>query len=87
MKREEIKEKKRIGDMTTAAELLGITREHAGVIWMRPTSKRYPALEAALTRIIEARESVLGHKESKYTAPEIIASGASKSHKNCVQSN
>lgn len=68
MKREEIQEKKKIGDMTTAAEIIGVTREHAIVIWQRPRSRRYPELEAALARIIKNRELLLSAKED-YLAP------------------
>lgn len=59
MKREEIKEKKRIGDLTAAAEIMGIKRGHAIVIWQRPNSKRYPELETTLSKIIKARELLL----------------------------
>lgn len=62
MNREEIREKKRHGDLATAAEMIGVTRDHAAVIWQRPESKRYYELETALVRIIEAREQCLVSK-------------------------
>lgn len=65
MKREEVNEKKQTGDMATAGKMIGVSREHANVIWSRPTSKRFPDLLEALTKIIESREKLMAQESQE----------------------
>mgnify|MGYP007112387282 CR=1 FL=1 len=59
MNREEINEKKQVGDFRTAANMLGLTYANTRILWQRPNAKRYPQLEAAMAKIIKSREELL----------------------------
>lgn len=59
MTREELLEKKQIGDINTAAKMLKITPRNALKLWQRPQANRYPELANALEAIILARESLI----------------------------
>lgn len=65
MKREEVNEKKQTGDMVIAGKMIGVSGVHANVIWARPSSKRYPELLEALSKIIESREKLMPQDTAK----------------------
>jgi len=63
MQLEEIKKKKKFGDIETAAEMLGISSRYASVLLVRPESKKHKELLEVLTIIIKNREVLLKNNQ------------------------
>ena len=58
-KREELRKKIQIGDWKLVGKILGIKTHNAYMSFLRPTSKRFPDVVAAIEKIVENREELL----------------------------
>ncbi len=58
-KTEELKKKMQIGDWGLVGKILGIKAHNAYMSFLRPTSKRFPDVVAAIEKIVENREKLL----------------------------
>ena len=52
----EIKSKKRKGDLSLAADLIGVSQGNASKIFMRPLAKKHKRLIGILSEVITMRE-------------------------------
>lgn len=64
MTREELSSKKQKGDLSACAKVLRISTQSARKTWVRPKSKRYASLAAALESIILHREELASSIQS-----------------------
>ena len=58
-KTEELRKKMQIGDWGLVGKILGIKAHNAYMSFLRPTSKRFPDVVAAIEKIVENREKLL----------------------------
>ena len=65
MKSEELKKKIVIGDWLVIAKMLNISPKNAQMSFLRPDSKRYPAIVEALEKLIKSREKLLTNAKDK----------------------
>ncbi|MBN1652021.1 MAG: hypothetical protein JW857_11875 [Bacteroidales bacterium] len=61
---DEIKSKKKPGDIKTAGEMIGITQGNAWVALHRPGSKHHERIVNVLTKIIEGREKIANEEQN-----------------------
>lgn len=65
MTREEVLTKKKDGDWVVVGKMLNCTADCARFRFRRPNSKKYPAVLAAIVKVIEAREMLLNTPKSE----------------------
>jgi len=63
-KREELRKKIQIGDWGLVGKILGIKAHNAYMSFLRPTSKRFPDVVAAIEKIVENREKLLNNPKN-----------------------
>jgi len=63
-KTEELRKKMQIGDWGLVGKILGIKAHNAYMSFLRPTSKRFPDVVAAIEKIVENREKLLNNPKN-----------------------
>jgi len=63
-KREELQKKMQIGDWGLVGKILGIKSHNAYMSFLRPTSKRFQDVVAAIEKVVENREKLLTDKKN-----------------------
>lgn len=58
-KRGELRKKMQIGDWGLVGKILGIKAHNAYMSFLRPTSKRFPDVVAAIEKVVENREKLM----------------------------
>lgn len=55
-------DKKKYGDISIVASMIGVTPDYAKMLIRRQTAKRHQEAIDALTKVIESREQLLNNK-------------------------